>query len=135
MIIYLHAAIGRLKNEEWGEGTALYYFLSHPMLGIPEYQGLLLNPILESNIVVLLTWSVTVFELLLVSAIFWTRKYRKYILLAGIIFHLGILLTIGIVSFSITMWAALILYLYPLQENIQFKRRELFYEKPQESIS
>lgn len=135
MIIYLHAAIGRLKNEEWGEGTALYYFLNHPMLGVPEYQSSLMIPILESNIVVFLTWSVTAFELLLVSAIFWSGKFRKYILVLGILFHLGILITIGIASFAITMWGALVLYLYPLQENIKFKRERIFYAKRQKNIS
>ncbi|MCA0970896.1 sporulation-delaying protein SdpB [Halobacillus litoralis] len=135
MLIYLHAAIGRIKNDEWGEGTALYYFLTDPMLGIANYQEFFMVPILESGLVVILTWSVTLFELLLASALFWKDRFKKYILVAGIVFHLGILLTIGIVTFSITMWAALLLYLYPVQEDIPLIRRKLKYEKQQKMAS
>lgn len=120
-IIYINAAIGRLKNREWVDGTALYYYLNDPMLGIPSYFKSLLNPILTSSFVVVPTWGTTVVELLLFGAFFVPKNKWKYFLFTGFILHISIAVLLGLVSFSIIMCAALILYLHPLERNLIIK--------------
>ncbi|WHI59704.1 HTTM domain-containing protein [Mammaliicoccus lentus] len=118
-IIYINAAIARLNNPEWVDGTALYYFLTDTLLGYPTYQAWILEPLLTSNIVAILTWGTTIIEFILFAGFFASQKNKIYILTAGIILHLGIALVIGIVTFSMVMIGSLILYLYPKQKHIE----------------
>lgn len=76
-VIYLNAALERLKNKEWAEGTAIYYFFSDPVFGLPDYQLNLLNPLLESNYIVVITWLVTIFELFLAASIVSNIRIKK----------------------------------------------------------
>ncbi|AKI93537.1 sporulation-delaying protein SdpB family protein [Bacillus subtilis] len=117
-VIYLNAALERLKNKEWAEGTAIYYFFSDPVFGLPDYQLNLLNPLLESNYIVVFTWLVTIFELFLAASIISNIRIKRIALILGIIFHIGIIISIGIVSFGLIMISALIIYLHPIQKNI-----------------
>ena len=117
-IIYLNAALERLKNKEWAEGTAIYYFFSDPVFGLPEYQLNLMNPLLESNFIVVITWLVTIFELFLAASIISNIRIKRIALVLGILFHIGIIFSIGIVSFGLIMISALIIYLHPVQQNI-----------------
>nr|WP_302054861.1 sporulation-delaying protein SdpB family protein [Macrococcus equipercicus] len=114
-IIYFSAAIGRLKNEEWGNGTALYYFFKDSIFGVPDWEYKLLTPILESKIIIPITWGITILEVFLAFNIIGSPKTKKIALLLGIFLHLGIGLTIGIWSFSIVMIVCLFLYLYPFE--------------------
>lgn len=114
-IIYFSAAVGRLKNEEWGNGTALYYFFKDSIFGVPEWEYRLLTPILESKLIIPITWSVTILELFIAFNILGTEKSKKIALLLGILLHLGIGFTIGIWSFSIVMIVCLFIYLYPFE--------------------
>lgn len=119
-IIYLNAAIGRLKNEEWGDGTAIYYFFGDPIFGIPDWQHFLFSPVLESNLLIIVTWSVTLLELFLAASIFGNKDVKKLALLFGFLLHAGIMFTIGIITFSLVMMSALLFYLLPLEYD--FKR-------------
>lgn len=58
-VVYLHAAVGKLKVQEWVNGTALYYWFSHPVFGAPKWLQPIVDPIVTNSIgVVTLTWSV-----------------------------------------------------------------------------
>jgi hypothetical protein len=70
-----------------------------------------------------LTWGVIFFEFLLFLALFINKKYYKYLLAAGLIFHFAIIVIHGLSSFFLAMAAALIFYLAPLGTN--FKRLKL----------
>lgn len=121
-LIYGNAAIERLKNPEWSDGTALYYFFSDSVFGLPGYQLAFLEPILNSHLVIPLTWSVTIFEFFLAACIIATPKIKKVGYALGILFHIAIMLTIGIVTFGLTMVAAVIFYLRPFNEGIPIKK-------------
>lgn len=113
LLIYINAAIERLKNIEWADGTALYYFFGDSVFGIPKWEYQMTNFIWESNLVIPITWSVTALEFFLAFNIIPNIKTNKIALITGIIFHLLIGLTIGIWTFVIVMIACLILYLSP----------------------
>jgi hypothetical protein len=48
--------------------------------------------------------------------LFATRPVQRVLLYLGVALHLGIMLLMGLTTFSITMFAALILYLRPTDE-------------------
>ncbi|TFD57658.1 hypothetical protein E3T39_12770 [Cryobacterium suzukii] len=52
-------------------------------------------------------------EFFLGISIFLPPKFRLVLLSLGITFHLGIAITMGLVSFAFAMWAALLLSLWP----------------------
>ena len=115
--IYFHAAFGKLQGPEWTNGTAMYYWLSHPTFGATHaFAGILRiilsNPALLAGI----TWGSIIVELFLFMGLFATRPVRRVLLCLGIGLHLGIMLFMGLTSFSVTMFAALILYLRPTDE-------------------
>lgn len=125
-IIYFQAAIAKVKNPEWIDGTALYYYLNDPMLGLNNTLKVLFNPILNSSLVVLPTWGTILLELALGSGLLASKKYRNILLLSGISLHISIALIMGLYSFSTIMCAGLILAFYPSEKPINiFKSKEL----------
>ena len=117
--IYYHAAVGKVRVTEWADGTAMYYWLTHPLFGInsifePFVRPVLLNPFG----VAMMTWFVVVVELFLMMGLVATRPVRKVLLAFGLLLHFGIMILQGLGSFSVTMFGALILYLWQLDEPL-----------------
>lgn len=120
--IYFHAAVAKMKVTEWADGTALYYWFTHPTFGGNKAVMVLLRPIIESAFgVTTLTWSVIIFEFALTMGLFATRPVRRVLLPLGIAFHSAIILIHGLASFALTMFAALILYLRPTDEAFELR--------------
>jgi antimicrobial peptide system SdpB family protein len=115
--IYFHAAFGKLQAPEWANGTAMYYWLSHPTFGATHAFSRILQVVLSKPALLAgLTWGSIIVELFLFMGLFATRPVRRVLLCLGIGLHLGIMLLMGLTSFSVTMFAALILYLRPTDE-------------------
>jgi antimicrobial peptide system SdpB family protein len=111
-IIYLHAAIGKLFQDDWLDGTCLYYWTTNNVFGTSSSLQYMLSYITLSDFAPILSWSVIFFELGLFACIFATKKHvRRFFLFSGILFHFSILFTHGLVEFFFSMCAALILYL------------------------
>lgn len=128
--IYFHAAVAKVTVAEWVDGTALYYWLNDPMLGMAPWLRPVVVPVLNSPLgVVLMTWVPLMLEMILFAALFMSRRQWSLWLAAGILFHAGIALTLGLVSFWCSMTAALILYLrhyddpFTLQPLREVRRR------------
>jgi antimicrobial peptide system SdpB family protein len=124
-IIYFNASIARLKNPEWIDGTAIYYYFNNPMLGLNETWLKLLNPILTSPLVFLVTWGTTIVEIILGAAILAPTKYYKIYFYVGVALHLGIALLMGLYSFSAIMIAGLIFSFRHTEYEYQFARKVL----------
>lgn len=112
-VIYLFAAVLKLPIDEWGNGTALYYFWKKTTLGSAGLLRPLTDWIGRTALVVPLTWSVLLLELSLAAALLAPLRFRTRLLPIAILFHAGIALIHGLPTFAITMSAALILYLRP----------------------
>lgn len=120
-IIYFHASVGKFAHPEWANGTAIYYWLHHSNFGMPDTFNFL-NPFLGNPLfITCLTYGVLILELLLFLALFASRKYRLSILVVALVFHFFIIIFHGIFSFFFSISAALILYLYPTNENFRLK--------------
>jgi antimicrobial peptide system SdpB family protein len=120
--IYFHAAIAKFGVEEWADGTAVYYFCNNPMFGTsPTLLSFGLGAMLKSAVVVCgLTWGVLVLEYALSAALFFPRRAWPALLVAGISLHAGIILLHGLVSFGLAMFAALVLYLRPVDRPFRW---------------
>jgi antimicrobial peptide system SdpB family protein len=113
--IYFHAAIGKTSTDDWANGTALYYWLRDPYFGATGLAATILHPLTSSGtLCALLTWGVLALEFSLAAAIVMPPRAKPWLLAGGCALHLGILWVHGLVSFGLTMVAALVLYLRPL---------------------
>lgn len=111
-VIYVTAAIGKFAVTEWVNGTAIYYWLVHPMFGLSGLRARLLHPVITHPVgIVAMTWGTLLLELLLASALVGPLKMRRALFYAGLTLHLGIMVLHGLVAFGMAMIAALILYL------------------------
>ncbi|MFV7236017.1 sporulation-delaying protein SdpB family protein [Flavobacterium sp. ZB4R12] len=122
-VIYFFASVGKFKMEEWKNGTAIYYWLTQPLFGATNFYKPFIDLILFSPILTtFFNWSVLFLELIIAFSLFSTnKKYRGVILIIGITFHFFILLFLGIVTFSITMSACLILFLISKNNNYEYR--------------
>lgn len=113
-VIYMVAWASKIAVEEWANGTAVYYWFLHPVFGLSGWRRTLLMPLLTRPAsVVLLTWGALALEALLFMGLLIDRRHRPALLVAGILFHAGIALVHGLITFGLAMTAALILYLRP----------------------
>lgn len=122
--IYLHAFVGKLFVNEWQNGTAVYYWLTHNHFGVnPSLLDTATLFLSNKYFVTLITWGTLFFEFILSACIILNRddKRRYYILVLGLFFHFSIMIFHGLVSFFFTMSAALILYLMPNNKNFKLK--------------
>lgn len=118
-IIYLHSFLAKVKREDWINGTAVYYYLRDPLFGLNNFFLTIVNPILNSWLVVIVTWGTLIVQLVLFGALFAPKKHWKYYFIIGIFMHEIFALMLGLISFSLAMAGALILYLIPINKNIK----------------
>lgn len=123
-IIYLHASVGKMGGEEWADGTVVYYWFTHPVFGLQDWMQWFALPALHNPLIVsFITWGAILFELFLFMALIMPHRWRKRFLVMGMVFHAGIAIVHGLVSFMLAMWAALILFLQPVGEPLSVPKR------------
>ena len=132
-VIYLHAAVAKLKVFEWQNGTAVYYWFNHHYHGASSvFKPLIMLLTSNSVLVVLMSWGTILLEFMLFTAVVLNPNSlrRRTLLFAGIAFHFAIVIVHGLISFYFTMVGALILYLAnhstdfqlkPLKQNLKWK--------------
>ncbi len=113
--VYFDAAAGKFAVSEWMDGTALYYWITDQQFGAPRWLRPLLMPLLTHGSVAVLTYATLLLELALFLGLVLEKRYRPWLLLAGLGLHAAIFLVHGLPSFSLNMSAALVLYLRPLE--------------------
>ncbi|MFC7394281.1 sporulation-delaying protein SdpB family protein [Scopulibacillus cellulosilyticus] len=121
-ILYLDSVIQKLFEEDWVNGSAVYYYLNDNMLGLPKLLHKLFDFVLDSSLVVIPTYLTLAVQTLLVLALFAPKRYWSIILTIGVFMHELFAVMLGLVSFSINMLSILILYLKPLEKPYKFKK-------------
>ena len=124
-IIYFFAAAEKLAVPEWKNGTVIYYWLNHSTFGMNESFKVLVDPIIESPAVAIITWSVLVLEVLLSMALLASKRIKSILLPIGIGFHFAILIFHGLFTFFFYMTALLIIYLWPANRSFVLIRNKL----------
>jgi hypothetical protein len=98
-------AQAKLAGKTWVEGNAVYYAWgtdgSWALLPAPEW--LSANAILVN----ILTWGTVLIELA-VAVLVWNRRWRFWVLAAGVVMHLTIMVNLNVAFFSVAMF---VLYL------------------------
>lgn len=108
-IVYLAAVQMKLSGQPWLNGTAVSYVLRiEDMKRIPLPQWLVTNAIAMNAA----TWTVLAIELAL-AILVWFPRWRPWVLVAGIVMHLTIDLTIAIGIFSYAMFVLYLAWLAP----------------------
>lgn len=94
--VYLYAFAAKINSKPWINGTAMYDVFASPSLA--RWPAELDYPVLLA----LITWGTLVFELFFPLFV-WQKEYRRYAIPAGILFHLGIEVTMVLPMFSALM--------------------------------
>jgi HTTM domain len=103
-IIYLASVRWKVSGSAWQEGTAVSYALRlRDMLIVPVPQWFIDN----SLIINLASWGALAVELSL-GVLVWNRHLRPWVLLAGVLMHKSIMLTMAVGFFTLAMF---VLYL------------------------
>jgi len=111
-VIYFHAAVAKFAVPEWLNGTAVYYWFSSSTLGMPDWLRPSIEPLLRLSAPVLtITWGTMLLEILLAMGLLADPRLRRGLLIAGLLFHLGIAVVFSLSSFMLAMDAALLLFL------------------------
>ncbi len=107
-IVYFRAFYGKLAGFTWREGSAIYYATV-----LPEHRRLPLPRIFRKGFgMKLLAWSALAIEASL-AILIWAPPLRVPLVIIGIVFHLGIELTLNVQLFGWTMMVCLLLFLPP----------------------
>jgi antimicrobial peptide system SdpB family protein len=127
-ILYFNSAVAKFAVEEWMNGTALYYWLLHPIHGVSDWLDFYVRPLMVNTYsVTMLTWGVIIFEIILSCVIFTSPskiRYRKRMLVLGMLFHFGIFLVHGLPSFACAMFGALLLFCLPIGYNPKLNSKD-----------
>jgi Vitamin K-dependent gamma-carboxylase len=107
-LVYLMGAIWKLEGFAWVYGNALYY-----VSRLEEFWRFPVPYVFEHMWTIkLLTWVTLVIEGAL-GTLIWSRRYRYYVIAAGVFLHLGIEYTMNIPLFEWMMITALVLFIRP----------------------
>ncbi|MFJ6721674.1 sporulation-delaying protein SdpB family protein [Streptomyces sp. NPDC091259] len=122
-VIYFQSCVAKLPHAEWADGSALYYWINNYAFGAPGWLRPALNTVAENPVgVAALTWGPLVLEITLAAALLMPQKVRWALLPAGMLFHLGIAVVMGLWSFAFAMWAGLLLLLTPYGHDPRLPR-------------
>ncbi|MEH7109304.1 sporulation-delaying protein SdpB family protein [Bacillus sp. JJ1764] len=113
-IIYFHSTIAKLKNKEWIDGTAVYYYSREKTVGFNSFFDYITHSIIASPLVVIPTWGTLLVQIVIFCSLFAPKKYWRTIFIIAISMHEIFALMLGLISFSMIMTGVLILYLIPI---------------------
>lgn len=123
--VYFQASVAKLPHPEWADGTAIYYWLNDPMFGAPVWLRPGVGSLTHNALLVQsLTWGALIIEFAVALGLIARRSVRPYLLLAGLSLHLAIGILMGLPSFSITMFGALVLFLKPFDEPFKGSKKD-----------
>ncbi|SMF16570.1 DCC1-like thiol-disulfide oxidoreductase family protein [Pseudobacteriovorax antillogorgiicola] len=107
VFVYLCAGWLKLNGQLWQSGMSLYYIFQNHDYSRPWYRDLLTS---YEYIAVAGTYFAVLFQVS-VPFLIWFRKTRPYVILCGLILHLGIAFGMGLFSFGMIMCLSYILFI------------------------
>lgn len=103
-IIYLSTVVAKLRGETWQNGTSVLYSLRQVDMLVLQTPEWLTNNLLIMNVI---AWGTLVIEAA-IGVLVWNRRWRPWVLAAGVMLHLGISMTLEVGLFSAAIF---VLYL------------------------
>ena len=121
-LLYFDSTIKKLAVDEWMDGTAVYYYISDPIIGFNNFFDFISRWFVNTPLITLPTWGTIIIQTILFLSLFAPKRYWSTILIFGIFMHEIFALLLGLVSFSITMTGVLIIYLVPLENRLNLSK-------------
>lgn len=116
-LVYLATTLFKLKGYDWVDGTAVYYTSR-----LVNFQRIVLPIVFDfPSLVKFATWSALFIEFAM-GTLVWVKELRIWVLLAGVVLHLFIEVSMSIGFFEWVMIAGYLLFLEP-KEVFWFKER------------
>lgn len=125
VVVYLEACIGKVAISDWSNGTALYAWERHPNFGAPGWaQPLVYWLTSQPVLTAILTFAVMATEFAVAISLVLPRVFRIGVLYpTAAAMHLGIIVFMGVSSFSMVMIAALTLLVLPMDTDVPLLSR------------
>jgi hypothetical protein len=112
-LIYLATVQVKMTGDSWSNGTAVSYALRlEDMLLMPVPDWLRTNALLMN----VATWGTLLLELA-IGVLVWNRRFRPWVLAAGVLMHTMIMATIAVGFFSLAMFVLYVAFIP--QETVQ----------------
>ncbi len=105
-VIYCYTGFEKLKGQTWWDGTALWTVFANPQFSAFDLKFLSHFPW-----VIAIGTFLTVFFEVYFAAMVLHPVLRKYILIVGLVFHLGIGFLLGLMTFSLVMVSTYVLFI------------------------
>jgi antimicrobial peptide system SdpB family protein len=117
-VIYVDSCIAKITVPEWSNGTELYYVMMNNYIGASSAVSWIVSGFVRTPGVVVATWTALVLEFLLGINLLLAPRARRTLFWFGIAFHAAIALFIGIPTFALAMFGALLLGVVPIGTSI-----------------
>jgi hypothetical protein len=104
-LIYIYSGMEKLKGQSWWDGTAVWSVLANSQMVIADFTWLRHVPFF----IVLISFSTILFELYF-PVLVWVPAVRRYLLMAGVLFHAGIGVMMALWAFAIVMISPYVLF-------------------------
>lgn len=102
-LVYGSAGLAKVEGEVWRNGTALYYALRDGELVWPGFSEMVYQ---NAFLIALLTYTTVLFQVAFPFLLFMSSRTRLVAVSVSMMFHIGIALFLGLVTFSLFMMAA-----------------------------
>ncbi|MGF1425048.1 sporulation-delaying protein SdpB family protein [Kitasatospora sp. LaBMicrA B282] len=103
-LIYVDAALSKLAVPQWRDGSAMYTVFVDPNAGLPAGLRDLAAPLLVSRVVIAsITWGTIALELGIALCALPGIRLRRIGFFLACVLHLGIMVSMGLISFAVTM--------------------------------
>ncbi|KAA2253099.1 hypothetical protein F0L68_33665 [Solihabitans fulvus] len=110
LAVYVGAALSKLTDPLWRQGSAMYVISRMPQFGFSSSLGGLVKTVLSSYwSVAILSWSIIAVQIVIAALILAPRRFRFIALVLATVLHLGILVLMDLVSFGLIMIAVLLM--------------------------
>lgn len=125
-VLYFNAGTSKMYQNEWSNGTVIYYWINDDLFGPSAFLKSILNFFLKSDFIVfIITWGVMIFEIALGFLVFFNQKTKYIFYPFAILFHLSIAFIFGLSTFFIAMSSGLTLLLFNLEISFVENFREI----------
>lgn len=119
ILIYFFSGWSKSQAPDWVNGVAMHYVVNQSIWARFDLSWISLSP----TFVGLLTYGTLLFELILFPVLVWPRATRIPALMAGLLFHFGIGLSLRIIMFTEVMPVFYLVFLE--REHLVFVRDRL----------
>lgn len=105
-VIYFYAGLDKVRGPSWWSGEALWTVLANWQLARGDFSVLAQFPL----VIVFLTYSTLLWEIYF-PVLVWIKPLRHWVLLFGVLLHLGIALGLGLGFFGFLMIVGYLVFL------------------------